>query len=320
MFENYLQSVFTQVVKGCVEKQLDEVCTFSSGGTPPKNNASYWTGKIPWVSGRDMKSTRLSDSLLHISQFAADRSSTRMAPVGSLLILVRGMGLAHGAQIAELATPCAFNQDIKCIVPKADLVPRYLLFALRDKINSSETVLTNAAHGTLKIDSDRLQSIPVPVPPRQDQQRIVARIDSFAQQTQRLGFAYQQKLAALETLEKSLLHQVFAGEFPASRAIVVPFPIQIPKISTTDLHAGILAMACEFHEQNGKLRSFGHVKAEKIAHMVEASLGIELGRSPVKDAAGPNDFPHLKKVEHRARKTNCFDFKSINGAHTSREA
>jgi hypothetical protein len=55
------------------------------------------------------------------------------------------------------------------------------------------------------------------------------------------------------------------------------------------------------------------VKAEKIVHMVEASLGIDLGRSPVKDAAGPNDFPHLQKVEHRARKANYFDFKRRDG-------
>jgi len=52
----------------------------------------------------------------------------------------------------------------------------------------------------------------------------------------------------------------------------------------------------------------------KIAHMVEASLGIDLGRSPVKDAAGPNDFPHLKKVEHRARMANYFNFQRVNGS------
>jgi hypothetical protein len=72
-------------------------------------------------------------------------------------------------------------------------------------------------------------------------------------------------------------------------------------------------MACQLHEKNNKLEYFTHVKAEKIAHMVEARLGIDLGRKPVKDAAGPNDFPHLHKVEHRARKANFFDFKQVQG-------
>ena len=212
LFESHLQSVFAQRGQGWGGKRLDQVCTFSSGGTPSKSKRSYWSGKIPWVSGRDMKSTQLSDSLLHISRSAVDESSTRMAPAGTLLILVRGMGLAHGAQIAELMVPCAFNQDIRAIHPEPDLIPRYLLFALRDRINSSDNLLSSAAHGTLKIDSDELKKVMIPVPSRGHQQRVVATIDSLSEETQRLESIYQQKLAALDELKKSLLHQAFSGQ------------------------------------------------------------------------------------------------------------
>jgi len=89
---------------------------------------------------------------------------------------------------------------------------------------------------------------------------------------------------------------------------VIPFPVRIGNISSTDLHAGILARAYRLHAQEPKhLAHFGHVKAEKISHLVEAHLGIDLERMPVKDAAGPNDYPHLKKVESRARKANWFE-------------
>ncbi|SJZ62316.1 type I restriction enzyme, S subunit [Trichlorobacter thiogenes] len=212
LFESHLQAVFSQRGEGWVEKRLDEICTFSSGGTPSKSNSSYWNGKIPWVSGRDMKSTQLSDSFLHISKSAVEESSTRMAPAGDLLVLVRGMGLAHGAQIAELTVPCAFNQDIRGIHSNSDLIPRYLLFALRDRINSSDTVLSNAAHGTLKIDSDELQKVKIPYPPCEVQQRIVSTIDSLSEETQRLESIYQQKLSALDALKKSLLDQAFTGQ------------------------------------------------------------------------------------------------------------
>ncbi len=212
LFESHLQSVFTQRGPGWVEKRLAELCTFSSGGTPSKSNSGYWSGKIPWISGRDMKSTRLADSFLHISKSAVDESSTRMAAAGTLLILVRGMGLAHGAQIAELTIPCAFNQDIRGIHAKPGLLPRYLLFALRDGINSSDTVLSNAAHGTLKIDSNELQKVLIPFPSLEQQRRIVAAIDALTEETQRLARLYERKHAALEALKKSLLHQAFTGE------------------------------------------------------------------------------------------------------------
>ncbi|MGE0640724.1 MAG: restriction endonuclease subunit S [Thermoanaerobaculia bacterium] len=212
LFEDHVQSIFSQKGEGWVEKRLEDLCTFSSGGTPTKSNRSFWSGKIPWISGRDMKATRLSDSFLHISQAAVDRSATRMAPAGSLLLLVRGMGLAHGPQIAELMVPCAFNQDIKGIHSGPDLVPRFLLFALRHQIQSNDNVLSSAAHGTLKIDADGLRGLEIPVPPRKQQERIVTTIDALAAATSDLAHVYERKLVALDSLKKSLLHQAFNGE------------------------------------------------------------------------------------------------------------
>ena len=159
-----------------------------------------------------MKATQLSDTALHISQEAVDESATRIAPAGSLLMLVRGMGLAHGAQIAELLVPCAFNQDIRALHTRATIAPRYLLFALRTRINRSENVLSIAAHGTLKIDMDGLRKVSVPVPSYAEQQRIARQIDSLATETKRLENLYRQKQAALTALKKSLLHQAFRGE------------------------------------------------------------------------------------------------------------
>lgn len=108
------------------------------------------------------------------------------------------------------------------------------------------------------------------------------------------------------------------GEPAPSPAEIIPFPVWIAGISQTDLHAGILARAYQHHEQSPRyLPHFGHVKAEKIVHLVEAHLGIDLGRAPVKAAAGPNDYPRLKKVESRAEKANWFSVKqrSDGGAY-----
>ncbi len=148
------------------------------------------------------------------------------------------------------------------------------------------------------------------------QQAIVAKLDALREETQRLESIYQQKLVALGELRKSLLHKAFSGELTEQwrRSNIIPFPTRIPDISTTDLHAGILAIAYDVHEKKGNVKHFGHVKAEKMAHMVEAYVAIELGRTPVKDAAGPNDFSHLKRVEHRAEKAGYFKFQRVKGA------
>jgi type I restriction enzyme S subunit len=212
LFESYLQQVFSQRGDGWVETRLENLCSFSSGGTPSKKNTNYWGGDIPWMSGKDMKATQLFDSFLHITQVAVNEKATRIAMPGTILTLVRGMGLAHGAQVAELMVPSAFNQDIKGIHPKSNIVSRYLVFALRHGINTSDNALSNAAHGTLKINMDALKNIIIPVPSEEHQNQIVDNIDALIKGTESLNSIYEKKLESLDELKKSILQKAFSGE------------------------------------------------------------------------------------------------------------
>jgi restriction endonuclease S subunit len=51
----------------------------------------------------------------------------------------------------------------------------------------------------------------IPLPTLAEQRKIVSKLDALREETQRLESIYQQKLAALEALKKSLLHQTFIG-------------------------------------------------------------------------------------------------------------
>ena len=311
LFESYLNSVFSQRGEGWADKPLKDVCEFSSGGTPSKKNSSYWDGEIPWVSGRDMKSTQLFDSKLHVSKAAVDGSATRLAAKGSLLVLVRGMGLAHGAQIAELMAPCTFNQDIKEIRPNPDLMPRYLVFMLRHQINSSSNVLSSAAHGTLKINTEAMKALRIFIPPHEQQEQIITKIDALKEDTERLEAIYQQKLTALAELKQSLLQKAFSGELTADNVVPITSAktsSATPATTSPAFAAHIMAVAYHWHESSGKNKTFGRVKAQKTLHLVEALAQIDLGRVPVKDAAGPNDFAHMRTAETWARENDFYQF------------
>jgi len=156
--------------------ELGSLCGLSSGGTPSKANASYWEGTVPWVSVKDMKTAIIGDATLHISEAAVAESATRIAPAGSLLVLVRGMGLANGVPICELAVDCAFNQDIKAIHPKADVTSAFLRLSLVQQQNRFAEILGTAGYGTLKIDTGDLLKIQIALPDLDTQRAIVAEI------------------------------------------------------------------------------------------------------------------------------------------------
>ena len=61
------------------------------------------------------------------------------------------------------------------------------------------------------INGTKLRSYPIPAPSLSEQLVIVAKLDELSEATQRLGGLYERKLAALDELKKSLLHQAFTG-------------------------------------------------------------------------------------------------------------
>ncbi|MEO7796520.1 MAG: N-6 DNA methylase, partial [Opitutaceae bacterium] len=158
---------------------LGDVCTLTSGGTPSKANESYWTGTIPWVSAKDLKCDVIRDAPMHVSDEAVRETATSIAPVGSLLVLVRGMGLANGVPIVQVAAPVAFNQDLRAIFPSPNVLPTYLRLILRSDRGQLAQVMNTAAHGTLKIDTSDLLGIRFPLPPLSVQKEIVAVIEGY---------------------------------------------------------------------------------------------------------------------------------------------
>ncbi len=62
-----------------------------------------------------------------------------------------------------------------------------------------------------RINLSELRRYAIPIPPLSEQHEIVKQLKAANSEVERLESLYQQKLAALEALKKSLLHQAFTG-------------------------------------------------------------------------------------------------------------
>jgi type I restriction enzyme S subunit len=62
-----------------------------------------------------------------------------------------------------------------------------------------------------KVNREHLFEFKVLLPDVKKQKQLAAMLDDLQEETQRLARIYERKLAALEALKKSLLHQAFSG-------------------------------------------------------------------------------------------------------------
>lgn len=147
---------------------LKDCGLWKSGGTPSRNRNDYWGGDVPWFSPKDMKSEVVVDSIEKITCLAV-KEKIKLIPKDSLLVVVRGLILAHSFPVALTGKESAFNQDMKALIVNEDFYPEYLLAFLQEKRDEVLSLVTETTHGTKRLATDELFSLQVPAIPKAEQ-------------------------------------------------------------------------------------------------------------------------------------------------------
>lgn len=170
-----------------------------NGGTPNTKNPDYWNGQIPWITGADITSMLVSKGRKYITEFGLKNSATHLVPKGTILIVTRtGVG-----KVGVAENDLCFSQDITGLVCSDDVNPfyvaRYLSFI-------SERLKRFERGATIKgISRDVLDSIKVPLPTLETQNKIVATIEKVE--------SIIQSRALASKLTNQLLQSVFLEVF-----------------------------------------------------------------------------------------------------------
>jgi len=164
---------------------LASVGTWVSGGTPSRARNDFWNGNIPWVSPKDMKVEVLTNTVEQVTKAGVD-SGSRMIPTGSILIVVRGMILAHTFPIAIVGIPVAFNQDMKAILVSHNFNPKFIYYWLQFRSKDILKLVSDSSHGTKRIPTEQLFRLQVPYLPLQKQDEIVKILQDCDESTRHL--------------------------------------------------------------------------------------------------------------------------------------
>ena len=204
LFESYLNAVFTQRAEGWIEATLGEVCEFIGGSQPPKSvfEKSATTENVRLIQIRDYKSDK------HLV-FIPRKLARRFCNADDVMIGRYGPPLFQILRGIE----GAYNVALMKAVPDESKLSRDFLFYYLKHSAILEYIIHHSARaaGQIGVTKETLEPYPIALPSLAVQKKVVGTIVELESETHRLETHYQRKLAALDELKKSLLHQAFSG-------------------------------------------------------------------------------------------------------------
>ncbi|WP_053005699.1 restriction endonuclease subunit S [Kiloniella spongiae] len=294
LFESYLNNIFTQKDDGWVERSLTEICEITAKLIDPRDKE--YIDLLHLGAGNMMT---LSDELVNVKTAREEKL------ISGKFVFDKGVVLYSKIRpyLMKVCRP-DFNglcsADVYPLMPKRDILERdFLFYMLLCKNFTDYAVKGSARAGMPKVNRTHLFNYKVHIPSIETQKILSQEIDEIYQSSKKLEAIYQQKLTALKELKQSLLQKAFAGELTKPDTV---------DTTTREYTANIIAIAFARHAKFEKEKTFGHVKTQKLLHLIEAVGGVDLGREPIKDAAGPNDFMHMGKAEEWAKENRFFEF------------
>jgi type I restriction enzyme S subunit len=201
LFESYHNSIFTKRRKGWEEKSLGEVCKYVNGKAHEQcidKDGRFIVINSKFISTEGEIIKRSNEALLLLQP----------GDIAMVLSDVpNGKALAK-CFLVELSNTYTLNQRI-CLLRSTNFHTKFLFY----QINRNWHFLSfDNGENQTNLRLNQVLSCPLFIPPLAEQETIADNLDAMSEETQRLARLYERKLAALEALKKSLLHQAFTGE------------------------------------------------------------------------------------------------------------
>lgn len=156
--------------------RLGDLCVINSGGTPRRNNESYWkNGDIPWVKISDLKNGIVESTEEFITLDGLNNSSAKIFPKGTLLYTI----FATIGEVAILKMDAATNQAIVGIQLKENqkVYLKYIYYYLKSQANNIKQLGRGVAQNNINLSV--VKNMVIPIVSLEKQSNIIATLNKL---------------------------------------------------------------------------------------------------------------------------------------------
>ena len=210
LFDGHLQTAFSQRNPRWVQRRLQDVCEKITDGT--HQTPKYFDSGVVFLSSRNVTSGKIDwENIKYIDEKQHKEMHRRVAPRMGDILLAKN-GTTGVAAIVDRDTAFDIYVSLAMIRSRGDVLPKFLLRFINSPVAKLQFNKRLKGVGVPNLHLEEIREVLVQFPESlEDQQMVVDELDELHSKIEGLKDLQRRKLAALDVLKKSLLHQAFSG-------------------------------------------------------------------------------------------------------------
>jgi type I restriction enzyme S subunit len=215
----HANNLFASVLQDALEsnpdwpvKTLGEVCEFQNGYA--FRSSEYVKNGHALIRIKNVQQGEILPSDDVFVQIPKDGALDQFVlKAGDILMSLTGY-LGRVGRLDETDLPAALNQRVAkvSVKSKALMFDGFLYRALDSQWFRNQVEVYGRGAAQQNVGTSDISKIEIPVPPHDEQKRIVARLDLMKKKTSEMVTAYDAKLTAAKNLRQSILESAFEGK------------------------------------------------------------------------------------------------------------
>ena len=168
---------YQKLPEGWAVCTLKNICKVITGSTPSKSNPIYYGGNIPFYKPADLDFGRY---VKNASEYLSEEGMcvSRVVPAGSTAVCCIGTI----GKVGYLVNAGTTNQQINCAIPSKAVYDVFLFYLCSSSWFYNNLIKKSSAVTISIVNKSKMENIEVPLPPLEEQHRIVSKIEEiFAQ-------------------------------------------------------------------------------------------------------------------------------------------
>ena len=182
---------------------MGNIGQWGSGGTPSRSHDEYYNGNIPWIKTGELKNCIIYDTEEKITELAIDKSSAKIFPINTVMIAMYGATIG---QVGIMGVEATTNQACACVVASDFVDYEYIFYYA---ISQKNAFIKKGKGGAQpNISQEIIKGHPIPIPPINEQHRIVERVKGFIEKLD-LANELCGGLDKIEPIKLAIFNQAF---------------------------------------------------------------------------------------------------------------